>query len=320
MDLIYADKNKIDVGVLLDFSLDLAFGSGENDFELSVSTEQNVCSEDYIVYIEGTEYGGVIDAIEVDSANRQMKYKGRTWHGILNSKVIQPNAGADYYIVSGDANTIIGTLISRLSLGTLFRAKSESSGITISSYKFQRYTLAYDGLLDMLGKVDAKLCIEYTVDGWVELSAVPATNYADDELDSDHISFKISKTFNPVNHLVCLGQGELSQRTVIHLYCDVNGNISTTQTIFGIDEYMSVYDYPNVESAEELESEGRKRLKELNGSDRIDVDLDDTFLFDIGDILSAVDVVTGISVTRKVTKKIVKINKNIVNVNYKVGE
>ena len=320
MDLVYADKNKIDVGVLLDFSFDLAFGSGENDFVLEVSTENNVCKEDYLVYIEGTEYGGIVDAIEVDSANRLIKYKGRTWHGILNSKVIQPDSGADYYTVSGDCNTIIGNLISRLSLGSLFRVVSESSGISVSNYKFRRYTLAYDGLLNMLESVDAKLHIEYTVDGFVELSAIPAVNYADDELDSDHISFTISKTFNPINHLVCLGQGELRDRTVIHLYCDASGNISTSQTFTGLDEYMAVYDYPNVESAEELETEGRKHLKELNGSDTIDVDLDDTYSFDIGDILQAVDVVTGISVTRRVTKKIVKIDKNIVNVNYKVGE
>ena len=320
MDLIYADKNKVDIGVLLDFSFDLAFGSDENNFELSVSTEQNVCKEDYIVYIEGTEYGGVIDSIYVDSAAKEMKYKGRTWHGILNSKVIQPDSGQAYYTVSGDANTVLATLISRLSLGTLFRAKSEVSGITISNYKFKRYVMAYDGILDMLGAVDAKLHIEYTVDGWVELSALPAHNYADDELDSDHISFKINKTFNGVNHLVCLGQGELTERTVLHLYCNAQGQISTTQTMFGVDEYMDVYDYPNVESADDLEKEGRKQLKELNSSDTIDVDLDDTYLFDIGDILCATDITTGISVTRRVAKKIVDINKNIVNVNYKVGD
>lgn len=320
MDLIYADKNKTDIGVLLDFSFDLAFGSDENDFVLTVSTEQNVCSEDYFVYIEGTEYGGIIDAIEVDSAEKVLKYKGRTWHGILNSKVIQPSSGQAYYTVSGDVNSVLSTLITRLSLGTLFRVVSELAGISVSNYKFKRYVSGYDGICDMLSSVGAKLHIEYTTDGWVELSAVAVHNYADDELDSDHISFTISKTFNPVNHLICLGQGELAERTVIHLYCNANGVISTTQTFFGIEEYADVYDYPNVESPEDLESEGRKRLKELNGSDTIDVDLDDTYLFDIGDILCAVDIVTGISVTRTVIKKIVSIDKNIVNVNYKVGD
>ena len=319
MDLIYTDKSKIDIGVLLDFSFDLAFGEDENDFEISVTTEQNFCEEDYYVYIEGTEYGGVIDAIEVDSANKEMKYKGRTWHGLLNSKIIQPNSGQDYYIVSGDANTILGTLISRLSLSSLFRAKSTSSGITLTNYQFKRYIAGYDGISQMLDSVGAKLHIEYT-DGYAELSAIPIVNYTDEELDSDHISFQIKKVFNSINHLICLGQGELKNRTVIHLYCDANGNVSTTQTFTGIEEYADVYDYPNVESAAELQSEGTKKLKELNGSDEVNVDLDDTYLFDIGDILTAVDVTTGISVTRKIAKKIVKIEKNNVTINYKVGE
>lgn len=320
MDLIYADKNKTDIGVFLDFSFDLAFGSGENDFELSVSTDQNVCQEDYFLYIQDTEYGGIIDTIEVDSANREMKYKGRTWHGILNSKVIKPNSGQDYYTVSGDANTILGALIARLSLGTLFRAKSSASGFTLSNYKFKRYVTGYDGIMDMLTSVGAKLHIEYTNDGWVEISAIAIHDYSDDEIDSDHIGFKIKKMYNAVNHLVCLGGGELAQRTVLHLYCDTSGNISTTQTIFGLDEYEEVYDYPNVESVEDLERDGRKRLKELNESDKIEIDLGEEYDFDIGDTLRAVDIITGVSVTRRITKKIVQINKNIVNVKYNVGE
>ena len=34
MDLIYATDEKIDMGVMHNFTLDLAFGSDENDFEI----------------------------------------------------------------------------------------------------------------------------------------------------------------------------------------------------------------------------------------------------------------------------------------------
>ena len=320
MDLIYTNKNKIDIGVLKDYAFDLAFGSDENDFQLSVDAGNNVCEEDYLVYIEGTEYGGIIDAIEVKTDKKEIKYKGRTWHGILNSKIIQPSSGYDYYTVSGDLNTIIGTVLSRLTLTGLFSAKSTSSGITVSNYSFKRYVGGYDGLVALLASAGAKLHMEYLSTGVVELSAVAIHNYSDDELDSDHINFQIKKMYNPVNHLICLGRGELRNRTVIHLYCDASGNISTTQTFTGMEEYADVYDYPNVESSTELRKEGEKKLRELNSSDKIDVNLDDTYEFDIGDILSAVDETTGISVTMTVTKKIVKINKDIITVNYKVGE
>ena len=36
MDLIYADENRIDLGVLQDYKFDLAYGESENDFELSL--------------------------------------------------------------------------------------------------------------------------------------------------------------------------------------------------------------------------------------------------------------------------------------------
>ena len=45
-----------------------------------------------------------------------------------------------------------------------------------------------------------------------------------------------------VNHLICLGSGELRNRTVVHLYVDGNGNISQTQTFTGLEERAEVLD------------------------------------------------------------------------------
>ena len=319
MDLIYANKNKIDVGVLKDYSFDLAFGSDENNFKLSVNTENNVCEEDYIIYIEGTEYGGIADSIEGYSDQKTVNYKGRTWHGILNTKIVVPDNGQDYYIVSGDANTVLGTLISRLSLTGLFKASTAPSGFTLSSYQFKRYVGGYDGISDMLKSVGAKLHIEW-LNGFAVLSAIAIGQYTDEEIDSDHVAIHIQKTYNPVNHLICLGKGDLAARTVVNLYSDANGNISTTQTFTGVEEVASVYDYPNVESAEDLQREGIKKLKELYGADLVEVSLDNTYEFDIGDILTVEEITTGIKVSRRVIKKIVTISNEQFLVNYKIGE
>lgn len=319
MDLIYTNKNKVDIGVMKNYTFDLAFGEDENNFQLSISSDSNVCEEDNLIYIEGTEYGGIIDAIEVYTAEKTINYKGRTWHGILNTKIIQPNSGADYYTVSGEANTILRSLVSRLSLGDLFEGSSASSGFTITSYQFKRYVSAYDGIVDMLRSVGAKLHIEWS-GGYVQLSAVAIVDYSDDDLSSDHIALHIQKTYNPVNHLICLGQGELSQRTVVNLYCDANGVISTSTTFTGLDEVANVFDYPNAESAAELQKEGTKKLQELNNADEIEVSLDDAYEFDIGDIVTAEDEITRIRVSSRVLKKIVTIDKDQFLINYKVGE
>ena len=90
MDLIYMNSSKEDLGVLLDYEMDMAFGSGENDFEAKLQAKSHCCKEGYFLYMDGTEYGGIVDNIMSDTANNEVVYSGRTWHGILGSKVILP--------------------------------------------------------------------------------------------------------------------------------------------------------------------------------------------------------------------------------------
>ena len=320
MDLIYTDAQRNDVGVLLDYQFDLAFGDSENNFSISVSIDNHVCREDYWLYIEGTEYGGIIDSIEVDTETQKVTYQGRTFHGIIESKVVCPDPGEDYYILTNmDANTALATLISRLSLGALFTASSETSGITITRYQFWRYITGYAGIRKMLDKHGAKLHMEWN-DGQIILSAVPYISYDDEELDSDHVNFQIDQVFNPINHMICLGRGELKDRMVIHLYCDEYGNISTTQTFFGLDERAEVLDYPNAESEEELVGEGSSRLKASWNASTVEINLDDEYDFDIGDVITVSEIHTGIYLTRSITKKIVTINSDIFKCQYQVGE
>lgn len=317
MDLIYTDKNKTDIGILKDYNFDLAYGSSENNFELTVPIDNNVLFDDYYIYAEGTEYGGKVDSIEVDTKEGYIKCKGRTFQGIIEKKVITPNAGQDYYTVTGDINTILGGLITRLGLEDLYKASTATTkNIT---YQFSRYTDAYKGINKMLRDNGYKLKMEY-INGYVWLSAVPVVIYNEDTgLDSDRISINIQKTYNIVNHLICLGAGNLSNRTVIDLYLDEDGNISNTKVFTGIEEITDVFDYPNAESATELREKGIERLLGQN-TNNIEITLGEGYEFSIGDIITVSEVLTGITVTRRINKKIVTINKDILKINYLVGE
>lgn len=317
MDLIYTNAAREDIGVLSEYELDLAFGTDENDFECRMDSASHCCEAGGLLYIEGTEYGGIIDAIKSDTGNEEVIYSGRTWHGILNSKIIEPDTGEAYLTVSGDANAVIGSLLSRVGLMDLFSASSETSGLTISNYQMNRYISAYDGIRKMLKTVGGKLHMEYSK-GSVVLSALCAVDYTQAGVDSDMLDIIVKQTARKVNHLICLGSGELAERTVVHLYADKSGNISQTQTQTGLDEYVSVYDYANVESADELITEGTKHFQELLQQDELSVDFDDTNDdFDIGDIVGAVDNVTGVSVAVPITKKIVTIQPDQVLVQVK---
>lgn len=320
MDLIYMNNAREDQGVLHDYKLDLAFGHDENDFELQIPASAHCCGAGFYLYIEGTEYGGIVDGIGSDTDTQEVTYTGRTWHGLLNSKIIEPDAGADYLVLTGEANALLGALILRLGLSDLFTASDEDSGLMITGYKMNRYIAAYDGIRKMLSTVKAKLRFSFA-DGKVRLSANPRGDYTQDgDLDSDLVDLKVKRHYHPVNHLICLGRGELSAREVIHLYVDADGNISRTQTFTGMDERTEVYDYANVESLEELEIGGINRLKELTLVDEVDVAFDeDGDQYEIQDLVGANDNITGLVAIAEITKKIVTIGNGQITISYKVG-
>lgn len=321
MDLIYTNASGEDVGVLDGFTLDLAFGSDENDFQLEVSIDSTAIEAGAFIYIDGTEYGGIVDGVEVDTESRLAKYLGRSFHGILNSRIIQPPAGSAYMTVSGEANAVIGKIIAAVGLGNLFEASTEDSTISIPSSKIDRYIPAYDGINKLLKHNDAKLAMTFR-NGKIQLAAKAAVNYAENEqYSSDHYRFNVRKYSNKVNHLICLGAGSLTERQVLHLYLQEDGSIGNSPYFTGLDEYAAVYDYSAVESLEELEKGGRERLKELWNSDSAEMELfDDETVLDINDIVGATEEVTHTTITNRIVKKIIKIKDNATTIDYKVGD
>lgn len=317
MDLIYTNAERVDQGVLSAYAFDLSFGSDENDFEMTIGIAEAVLEYGAFAYMEGTEYGGIVDAKKTRTDDESITYMGRTWHGIMNSKVIQPDPGEDYFVVSGDANGILATVIARLGLGDLFVAVEGLSGINISGYKFPRYCKGYDGIRVMLAANGAKLKIAWK-DRAVYLSAVPIVDYTEAPIDGDMATLTVERHEKKVNHLVCLGAGNLAEREVMHLYADQSGNVGDTQYYTGLDEVADVYDTSN---SEDLRSDGIKKLKELRDNDKAEISFpeNDDSTYDIGDIVGATDVQSGVTAAAAVSQKIVRINNGVVSTEYKTG-
>ena len=317
MDLIYTNSERIDQGVLSTYAFDLSYGASENDFAMVIGMAEAMLDYGAVIYMEGTEYGGIVDAKKVTTNSESITYMGRTWHGVMNSKIIEPDPGENYYTVSGDANEILALLIVRMGLSGLFTAKKEASGIDIAKYQFHRYCYGYDGTVDMLSDNGAKLKIVWK-NQTVELSAVPIDDYSKNPIDGDTTTLTVEQHEKKVNHLVCLGKGELSEREVIHLYADQNGNIGDTKYYTGVDEVTDKYENSNTE---DLRSDGVKRFKELRDNDKAEITLpeNNVLTYDIGDIVEASDVQTGVSATATVTQKIVRINNGAISTEYKTG-
>lgn len=320
MDLIYTNAQRVDQGVLTTHAFDLSFGKSENDFELVLGANEPMLEYGAFVYCDGTEYGGIVDARKTGTNSETVTYKGRTWHGIINSKVVQPDPGADYFIVSGDAHAVLAQLVERLGLGGLFVADGSVSGIAITDYKFHRYCMGYDGIRDMLADNGAKLNIKWE-GRTVKLSALPIVDYSAEPVDGDMAALTVERYEKKVNHLIALGAGELSEREVIHLYVNQSGEIVDTQHFFGLDEIAETYDFSSVATSEELRTYSIKQLKELRDNDTAEIDFASNDLsFDIGDIVGAEDIKSGVTVTAAVTQKIVSISNGTVSIEYKTGK
>lgn len=222
VDLIYTDSSGKDVAILKEYEFDLAYGKDENDFELIMPLRNAILDVGNRLYISDTEYGGIVDGIRVNTNAKSITYVGRTWHGILANKIIQSPASTEYIAFDGDANEVIAEIIELLDLSVLFEAETEPSGFEISSYKVD-YQDAYTALKEMLELAGAKLMVRY-IDGKVELSAEALIDYTSDEQwDTKQRNFDASRNYRTVNHLICIGAGELEERLVIHLFMNENG-------------------------------------------------------------------------------------------------
>lgn len=298
---------------LADFTLDLAFGSDENAFSLTCA-EKYAPKEGQYVFIDGTEYGGIVDESTYDAGREPtglVTCTGRTWHGILAAKRIMPEG--DHLRVSGKVGDVLASLVSMMGLGAIFSVELGGANV---SYTFERFCDGYGGIRAMLKASGMKPTMRFA-NGRVALSAAPIVDYAN-KVDSDLLDFTITSVHRCVNHLVCAGTGELEDRAVVHFYADGSGNVSHTQTFFGVDEICALYDYSNADE-EKLEEEGKKKLQEYQTQGSVEVEAHDDIDVDVGDVISARDNAHGRMVTATVAKKIVKVSRGVATYSYEVG-
>lgn len=272
------------------------------------------------LFISNTEYGGLYKKTEVVSKYGTIAAGGYTWRGLMHRKVIQPPEGENYAVDTGELNTIINSRVSS-AFPHLMVGSSESTGITVT-YRYARYCTLYDGIKALLKSVGYRMRLSYdqTI-AKVVVDAVPIVDYSNEiEYSSDmNADYKMTLDYTGVNHLICLGQGELSERIVRHLYVDSNGIISTTQSLFDEDEICEVYNYTGADE-EELVKSGIEQLERNINRNKFSIDLDAEKEVAIGDIVGSRDYTTGYTVKAPITTKIVKYREGLEKVEYKLSE
>lgn len=329
MDFIMADAERMELGFLpadmeldLDLSKDADNKSGCNDAELTVPTAFTDVGYGSFVFCPGTEYGGRILDLKRSTASTSSVWFLDTWRRMLGQSIIEPPEGAAYLEVEGDANTIISSLLAGR-FGGFFVVPEEVSGIEVSG-RFDRYTTLLDGLNKLLAAHEARIKITALQGGpgeafQVRVEAVPIVDYSEEiEYSQDNrVNLTIRDYRRGINHLICLGSGELTERMVRHLYIQEDGSIGDVQFYTGLDERTAAFDYPNAEDEAELLESGKDELLELTNYKKLEMSVEDLDL-EIGDIVAGRDRETGTYLRKQIVNKVLKIKKGKETISYKV--
>lgn len=307
-----------------DSEIDLDLGD-TNDFEIRMdqkSWKKEKCWYDHRIFIPGTEYGGIIKDLEVITSTLEIVFRGPTWRGMLNNKVVEPPAGEEHLVLNGDLNEVLRELIGDRFDG-LFVVPAEMTGITVTNWQVDRYVTLYEAIKKLLDAYGYRLQIKYMEPedleyGYVTIKAVPVEDYSDqiEYSQEGKVTFKIRDYRGGVNHLVCVGEGQNEERAVLHLYVQEDGSIGKIQTYFGLQEVAALYNFSSAD-LDRLEEDGTKRLKSLQNYKSIDVDVDDIDL-EIGDIVGGYEEVTETWLQKPVIGKIMRVKKGKPTIEYKV--
>lgn len=324
--VVISDKNGKEIKYLDYKKTDFDLGDTK-DFNIVISADNYDENIKYgnRVFMENTEYGGIIGGIETNTSENTITLSGYCFRGILGKQVIVPPKNQAYKKVSGELNTVIKNLINDMGISSLFNVSDIDTGISVTNFQFDRYCTLLDGLVKLLKSKNYKLQIKYIqgekgTSGYVELSAVPVMDYSDSiEFSQDsNVNFSFKEIKNGVNHLICLGKGELIDRIVIDLYVDKNGNIGTTKYFKGLDEITEVYEDTNSESSE-LKENGIEKLQEIMNMKIFKMDVSSLNIdIDIGDIVGGRDYITGNSLKSPIINKIYTDENGIESIEYKI--
>lgn len=322
--VILANSNLRELGAVRDANLTVDLNGNRNfSIQIARSYWRPELTFSNLIYILGTEYGGIIGEVLTDTTLDYVELKGLSWRGRLAKKIIEPPAGSDYKVVSGELHTVMKSLIEPEFDG-LFVVSQEDTGISVSNYQFDRYCTLLDGLNKMLKSKWYRLKLSFRREqnepGYLYIEAVPITDFSNQiELSRDcQLNYTMDDKRDGVNHLIVTGKGELQDRNILHLYVQENGEIGTEQYYTGLQEIAEVYENTSTET-DELMSAAEDHLRSLMGKKTFKMDVAKLGMdVGIGDIVGGRDYLTGMYMAKPVENVVYEIVNDIESKTYKL--
>ena len=317
MELILIGNNLHEYGILdpTTFECEVGEGNASNTFEITGYDSLNGG-----VYIPGTEYGGFIERIKTQTDVDSITYEGWTWRGLLSQAVLAPPRGADYYTDSGDLHAVMRRIMGTR-FGSLFDVPEWDAGFSVS-FQAERYCTYLKALTDLCLENGFKLVIRAKKSDTVHviLSAEPIITVSGSYNEDSRLQLQFTENRMGINHLICLGKGDLKDRQRLDLFIDQAGNITETQFYSGLWERAATFDYGNAESLDELKKAGKEKLKELAGGSVLLINAVQDVEMDIGDIVTGSHLDSGITTSAPIDRKILRYSDGDLKIEYHVKE
>ena len=211
--VILANEDLRELGAIKDANITVDL-NGDRTFSVQIARSNwyEELTFSSLIYIMGTEYGGIIGEVLTDTTLDYVELKGLSWRGRLAKKIIQPPAGSDYKTVSGELHAAMKSLIEPEFNG-LFVVSQEDTGVMVSNYQFERYCTLLDGLTKMLKSKGYRLQLSFRREqnepGYLYIEAVPIVDYSNQiELSRDcQLNYTMDDKRDGVNHLIVTGKG-----------------------------------------------------------------------------------------------------------------
>lgn len=324
LEFIAADPAGHEIGFIPEVTVDMEIGD-DNIFELKMPAgawDKEKYGFGNRVYVPGTEYGGLLEDLEVNTRMEEVTWRGSTWRGLLSKKIVEPPEGKDHLILNGELNSVIKQLVGDR-FGDLVVVDDEATDIILNNWQVDRYTTLHDAIMKILNTYNYRLNItyrqeEYPYTGGVHLKAEKAVDHSESvEYSQDgRLQFAVRDYRMGINHLICLGTGRDQERVVLHLYLQKDGNIRDEPYYKGLSERTAVYDYSSAEM-DKLWEDGIKKLQELLNYKSINVYAESQDM-ELGDIVGGYEEITGTIVKQPVTGKTLRIEDGKATIEYKI--
>ena len=240
MELTYTNHNRVEQGVIQDFTLDLAYGKDENNFE--IVTSENVLQQGFYWYIPDTEYGGIVDEIEATTNQGSVIYRGRSLQGILDTYNMLEIKAFDGLVIDND-NLIINALPSQILSGIISQLQlpfNVSVGSEeVVSMTVERNQGVYTFLRNTFEPNNYKIKFDtftITITGTIDYAS-------DDYFDTTQYAVKVKNSSKIPNHLIGVFKRDGENTIVKHLYFNEEGEVQPYYQLDSMHGLEPLHDY-----------------------------------------------------------------------------